>query len=166
MNLLPTNPISGNYYIYGAGFQTLEHGERSFNDQWCGVLDESERRPVGKQYNPEHDMPATASLLSSLRSLPSLALLTFTQRTPLSASNAVYFCVYIVDLRSGCRLVLQTADCDGLKGKSNSAGDVVIAQLTVPTGKPYEVTDPVLYVSCSRKRDDLYLQTHTLWGSA
>ena len=102
----------------------------------------------------------------SLRSLPSLALLTFTQRTPLSASNAVYFCVYIVDLRSGCRLVLQTADCDGLKGKSNSAGDVVIAQLTVPTGKPYEVTDPVLYVSCSRKRDDLYLQTHTLWGSA
>ena len=46
----------------------------------------------------------------------------------------------------------QTSDCDGAKGKSKSAGDVVIAQLTVPTGKAYSAT-----VNC---------QGHTVKGAS
>ena len=53
-----------------------------------------------------------------------------------------------------------TADCDGLKGKSNSAGDVVIAQLTVPTGKPYEAI-----VNCQGHTKE-YFQGHTKDGKA
>jgi hypothetical protein len=46
----------------------------------------------------------------------------------------------------------QTSDCDGAKGNSKSAGDVVIAQLTVPTGKAYSAT-----VNC---------QGHTVKGAS